>query len=498
MNFTKKRVAVITVLVLTCLISLTLRLTLDVIVKAVIDMELKEKLPLKNGSLAFHFWEKPPVPVDFKIYVFDIVNPDEILANSSVPVVMERGPYVYKLHLKKTDIKYHKENSTVQYRQKQQFVYDRESSVGPDTETFTTVNIPFLTVANIFQNEPIWLQALLDSYFRAENETAFMRRSVRDIWWGYEDPVLKQGSDIAKKFNISSPILTGKFGFYMDRNNTDDGLFSVFSGLDHNFKDYATIDLWNGMRSQNVWKSNFANRIMGSGDGSMQPPQITKDSSLSMFDTNLRRTLKLKFEKGTTYKGVDVLRFLVPYSEFDSAKDNPANAGFCLPDTQHCPPSGATNMSSVAYTAPLVASLPHFVGGDPYYQKQVRGMKPSQAKHQPYYEYHAITGVALNAAKRFQLNVKTQAYPDFETFKTMADAYVPVLWIDGIAIMDKPTMSLFRDQIQAPLNALVYVKIAMIVVPVLSVVSLVLLLLYWRKKDKKLNEPKEEEEQIIN
>ncbi|KAK3738263.1 hypothetical protein RRG08_039674 [Elysia crispata] len=486
MRFTKKKIAAITTLTFLFLLTLILRVTFDTIVNAVIAMELREKLPLRNGSLAFHYWVKPPVPVDFKIYVFDIVNQEEILDGSAVPTVIERGPYVYKLHLKKTDIKYHGENSTVQYRQKQQFVYDRKSSVGPENTTFTTVNIPFITVANVLQFEPAWLQTIVDSYFRSQNEAPFIKKSVRDIWWGYEDPVLKQASAIAKYFNISSPLLTGKFGFFMDKNNTDDGVFNVFSGLNHNFTDYAMIDRWNNMRSQSVWKSDFANRVRGSGDGSMQPPLITKHSKLSIFDTNLRRTLSLEFNTSASYKGVDVLRFLVPYSEFASAKDNPGNAGYCTPDTNHCPPSGAINMSTVSYTAPLCASLPHFLGGDPYYQKQVKGLTPSQEKHQPYYEYHSITGVALNAARRYQLNLRTKPYKGFEAFRTMADAYVPVLWIDGVATMDRSTMNLFKSDLQDPLNAIVYVKLTLILASCLSAASALLLLLHWWRADKKI------------
>ena len=62
------------------------------------------------------------------------------------------------------------------------------------------------------------------------------------------------------------------------------------------------------------------------------------------------RTLKLEYNKSTTFKGVDVLHFLLPYSEFASAKDNPDNAGYCTPDTNNCPPSGTINMSAVSYS----------------------------------------------------------------------------------------------------------------------------------------------------
>ncbi|GFN81641.1 scavenger receptor class b member 1 [Plakobranchus ocellatus] len=485
MKLTKKRVAALGLLSFSFLFCLIVRILFDDILNAIIDAELKQKLPIKEGTMAYKYWIKPPVPIAFKIYVFDIVNPEEILSGTSVPIVNEKGPYVYRMHLKKTNIKFHKENYTVEYRQPEKFVYDRAASVGSENDTFTTINIPFMTVANVLKNEFRWMQIITDAFFRSMNESTFMTRSVHDIWWGYKDPVLQLGADILKTFNISISILNGKFGFYMDRNNTDDGLFNVFSGQNHNFSNYVMIDTWNRMKHQSAWKSDLANRIKGSGDGSMQPPRITKDAELSVFDTNLKRTLKLVYNRTSSYKGVDALRFLIPYSEFFNAKDNPDNAGYCTPDVEHCLPSGAINMSDLYYSAPVCASLPHFLGGDPYYQRQVKGLKPSQDKHQPFYDYHALTGVALTGSRRYQLVLKTRPYKNFESFKNMVNAYIPILWIDGLAQLDEETSHMFKTQIQDLLDAMVYVKVVLIVLTCVAGLAFVLLIVYWNRKDKK-------------
>ena len=42
---------------------------------------------------------------------------------------------------------------------------------------------------------------------------------------------------------------------------------------------------------------------------------------------------------------IDLYRFVVPSSSFASAKDNPANAGFCTP-FGHCMGSGVLNVST--------------------------------------------------------------------------------------------------------------------------------------------------------
>ena len=76
------------------------------------------------------------------------MNPDEVLAGRA-PYVVERGPYVYKMSLEKTDITWH-DNGTVSYRQIQSFVFDRESSAGPETDTFLTLNIPAFVSVCLF------------------------------------------------------------------------------------------------------------------------------------------------------------------------------------------------------------------------------------------------------------------------------------------------------------------------------------------------------------
>ncbi|KAK3762026.1 hypothetical protein RRG08_013997 [Elysia crispata] len=481
---TKKRKAVIALIGFAFVFTLAFRLAFDAILDAIIDMELRQRLPIKNGSTAYKYWILPPVPVAFRIFVFDLVNPDEVLAGTEVPTVIEKGPYIYRMHLKKTDIQFN-DNHTVSYRQPEKFIYDEEASVGSENDTFTTLNIPFLTTANTLKYESPFIQTFADAFFRSMNETTFMKRSVYDIWWGYKDPVLELGAEILHKLNISSSILNGKFGFYMDRNNTDDGHFNVFSGDNDDFSNYIMIDRWNGLRHQSAWKNAYANRIMGSGDGSMQPPKLTKDSKITVFDSNLRRTLRLVFNHTTTVHGIDGLHFQVPYEEFASAKDYPDNAGFCTPDVDHCLRSGAINMSDLYYGSPVCVSLPHFLGGDPYYQRQVKGLKPSAEKHQPFYNYHPLTGVALTGSRRYQINMITKPYEYFEAFKNLPEAYIPVLWIDGVADMDKDTIHLFKHELQDMLDAMVYVKHGLTALTCLYVLIVFLVVFYWRRKDRK-------------
>ena len=53
-------------------------------------------MPLEQGSFAYPYWKKSPVPVFMQFYVFDVVNVDEVVETGAKPCVVERGPYTYR------------------------------------------------------------------------------------------------------------------------------------------------------------------------------------------------------------------------------------------------------------------------------------------------------------------------------------------------------------------------------------------------------------------
>ena len=52
-------------------------------------------LALAPDSYSFKYWKTPPVPVQFQLYIFDIINPDEVMQGAA-PSLLERGPYTYR------------------------------------------------------------------------------------------------------------------------------------------------------------------------------------------------------------------------------------------------------------------------------------------------------------------------------------------------------------------------------------------------------------------
>lgn len=54
-----------------------------------------QNLRLWNGTLSFHYWQRPGVIRLTKVYIFNVTNPEDFL-NGMKPKLVEVGPFVYR------------------------------------------------------------------------------------------------------------------------------------------------------------------------------------------------------------------------------------------------------------------------------------------------------------------------------------------------------------------------------------------------------------------
>lgn len=50
---------------------------------------------LYENSEQFQRWQNLPQPLEFKVYIFNVTNADDI-HRGALPIVKEVGPYIYK------------------------------------------------------------------------------------------------------------------------------------------------------------------------------------------------------------------------------------------------------------------------------------------------------------------------------------------------------------------------------------------------------------------
>ena len=317
----------------------------------VIYGEIIGKMKLKKGSTLFESWSSCRSGIFVEFYIFNVTNINEFM-NGSKPVVDQVGPYTYEQMTCKNKVDTFPQNGTVRYSDKNFFTFLRERSVGLESDIITVLNIGYIAIADrlgksSFVDKMIYM--LIKHFY---NSQLFWEKTVHEIIWGYEDPLLK----FVNKF---LPIQT-KIGLYADKNNSIGPTFEVNDGV-WDTKNVGQIISFNGNRKMSVWTTSMANSINGS-DGSLFPPFLK--SIAHVFSAELCRSLQFYSSKASEVvyiNSVPTIKYSLSKDTFLSPQENPNNRGFCL-DYPNCPKSGVLDMRTCMKGAPIAISLPHFNG----------------------------------------------------------------------------------------------------------------------------------------
>lgn len=158
--------------------------------------------------------------------------------------------------------------------------------------------------------------------------------------------------------------------------------------------------------------------------------------------------LQVRVQEFMTY------RFIPKETAFDSIKDSPENACFCLKrrfETDTCLPSGLHDTSTANPGSPVLLSWPHFMFGDPELKAKVGGLHPDPAKHIWFFDIEPVCdrfelvdlddtnkvdlqtyGVTLAALARIQMNVEIVKRSGFGYFDNIREERVvlPFAWVE--------------------------------------------------------------------
>ncbi|CAL9683303.1 unnamed protein product [Knipowitschia caucasica] len=381
---------------------------------------VKKEVILKNGTEAFNAWESPPAPIYMQFYFFNLTNPFEVL-DGERPAVVEIGPYTYREYRPMEEVIFLENGTKVSAVNQKTYIFQQNMSRGPETDLIRTVNIPVMTVMDQFKNEPLFAR-LISDLMKSLGEGLFTTRTVGDLLWGYEDALLKSLKRI-------KPNINDVFGLFYKNNASNDGEYVFLTGL-NNYKDFATVDTWNGKRSLDWWTTAECNMINGT-NGATFHPMITKNERLYMFSSDLCRSLYAEYEEDIIVKGIPGYRFSPPSKVFANLTENPENAGFCVP-AGNCLGSGVLNVSVCKQGAPILMSSPHFYQGDNKYIQDVFGMRPKKEWHQTSIDLNPLTGIVLQASKRLQVNVFVQKIGVFSQTGNVRTVVFPVVWLNEL------------------------------------------------------------------
>ncbi|XP_060937451.1 lysosome membrane protein 2-like isoform X2 [Limanda limanda] len=394
--------------------------------RTVVENRLKKELILVEGSRVFESWKSPPPPVYMEFFFFNVTNVDEFLKGAQ-PEVTQVGPYTYREYRYKDNVNMVENGTMVSAYNTKSFVFLRERSVGdPAVDNITTVDIPAWAVMNKAMVS-FWKATMANAMMTAVRSGFFTTRTVDELLWGYEDPLLARVS-------ASAPDVEKVFGLMYKKNGSNDGEFVYHTG-EQNYMDYGRVQTWKGQSKLSFWKTDDSNSINGS-DGSAFHPLLEKNERIYIFTPDLCRSIYMEFEKEVEVKGIPAYRFTPPSSVLASKEDNPANEGFCV-TPKECLGTGLLKVSPCRKGAPVVASFPHFYLGEDQYVNAIKGMSPQREHHQTFLDLNPTTGVIVRANKRAQINILIKKLPYFPKTRTLNDTIFPVMFLNESVVIDE-------------------------------------------------------------
>ncbi|KAG8256132.1 hypothetical protein J6590_076016 [Homalodisca vitripennis] len=91
-------------------------------------------------------WAETPIPMYFKIYMFNWTNPSTSLHGPDKPAFTQLGPYVFTEHHSKKNVTYNDNNDTITYLNQKQWHFIPEMSNGTLSDKVTNLNVVAMTV----------------------------------------------------------------------------------------------------------------------------------------------------------------------------------------------------------------------------------------------------------------------------------------------------------------------------------------------------------------
>ncbi|XP_070706478.1 lysosome membrane protein 2-like isoform X2 [Pempheris klunzingeri] len=383
------------------------------------------EIVLVEGSRVFESWKRPPPPVYMEFFFFNVTNLNEFLQGAK-PQVQQVGPYTYREYRYKDNVSMLETGGMVSAYNTKSFVFLREKSVGdPAVDSITTVNIPAWAVMNTVKDS-FWKSSAVSIWMNSLGVTVFTTRTVDELLWGYEDPLLARVAP-------TNPSVEKIFGLMYKKNGSNDGEFIYHTG-EQNYMDYGRVETWKGQSELTFWTSNQSNSINGS-DGSAFHPLLSKEERIYIFTPDLCRSIYMEFEKDVEVKGIPAYRFTPPRSVLASKEENPANEGFCI-SPKECLGTGLLKVSPCRKGAPVVASFPHFYLAEDKYVNAIEGMSPQRTHHQTFLDLNPTTGVIVRANKRAQVNILINRISGFPKTRGLNEMIFPVMFLNESVVID--------------------------------------------------------------
>ncbi|KAJ2950825.1 hypothetical protein O0L34_g9096 [Tuta absoluta] len=414
----------------------------------IIKRQIQKNIQIDSSSQMFEKWRKIPFPLDFKIYVFNVTNAEDVNTGAK-PKLAEIGPYVYKQYREKTILGYGP-NDTVRYTLKKSYFFDANASgLLTEDDEVTVINFSYLaailSVNDLLPSMVGMVNEALGEFFTNLTDP-FLRIKVKDLFFDgiYLNCVgensalgLVCGKIKSEPPPTMRPSEDGN-GFYFSMfghlNTTESGPYDMVRGRD-NIYELGHIVSYANQSKMSVWGNRYCNQLNGS-DSSIFPPidESNVPQRMYTFEPDICRSLYASLVGKRTIFNLNAYYYEIDSSALAAKSTNPDNKCFCRRNwsANHdgCLIMGKLNLNP-CQGAPAIASLPHFyLASEELLEYFSEGISPDKEKHNNYLYIDPVTGVVLKGVKRLQFNVELRNMPAAPQLAKVRTGLFPLLWIE--------------------------------------------------------------------
>ncbi|XP_034102036.1 sensory neuron membrane protein 1-like [Drosophila albomicans] len=423
---------------------------------------VKRSVNLKPGSETRQMWEKLPFPMIFKLYVFNVSNPQEIEAGGK-PRLQEVGPLVFEEWKDKFDVLDIEEENAISFKMRNTFILRPDLGLnGDQLITMPHPLLQFMAIGTLGQAEELQAAVAMGLELIFQPRSAFITATLMQLFFdgidvncAHEEPAAQA---ICQQFHAGAvpgavPVNATHFKFSLmgAGNHTNAGSFKVARSRSKGTT-VGRVLQFNGADQLQVWTETFngssCNRFRGT-DGTIFAPFMRPQQGLWSYSPQLCRSLSPKWLGKTSYNELPAQRYEL---SLGASRLEPDWSCYCTSYPDDCPADGTMDLVRCS-GLPMVASLPHFFQAQPELVTQVEGLWPSKDKHASTLIFEQLSGTVLSVFNRLQFSLKVSSVPQVAVMCQLRNLTMPLFWIEESLQLDKTITAVLHKKIFSVLSA---------------------------------------------
>ncbi|KRT82644.1 hypothetical protein AMK59_3893 [Oryctes borbonicus] len=299
--------------------------------------------------------------------------------------------------------------------------------------------------------------------------------SPKEFMFGYKSTLMTLGYQF-----LPSWIDFDKLGLIDRMYNFKGDYETVYTGEDDITK-AGLLDTYRGSTKLPQWEG-YCGNIQNASDGTKFPSNLDKNETIFFYRKSLCRAKPLVFINTTISSGLKGYVYKFEDKALDNGKYLEKNKCFCK--TNKCMPPGLLDVHECYYGFPIALSYPHFLDADQSLAEMVDGLKPDRRKHESYMVLQPESGLPLDLAVRYQINMALNNVDKIEHVKKFSNMVIPMLWTENRLYTLPPSLA---SRFQLYLNVLpLVVQASLYTLFTIGVIFIVISLRKFTKSSKRL------------